>query len=220
MTSTAMKADIGPRFNRWLERFSPPRQIADKPQALQDDAAALARIFLDHAPAEGWQDWFTDALRRLEAAMTTRSWPAPGEVVRACRAAEAPKVSGQVDVRAETAAVDMMIDWHQRFGKEMPGMGNPARTRKLIERGVLKDLGEARHKGFALSPDEHRQVIEGRAQGRMQPGWQERRHHVAVLARLWDVTEEEADFRAQERGTGHRPDMASNRVSDDLQGAA
>lgn len=214
MSENAMKADLGARFNRWLTRFSPPRQIADKPEALNDDAAALFRIFLDHAPSEGWQGWFEDAMRRLEASMTTRSWPAPGEVVRACRAAqqEVPRDLG--NSRGESVAIDMLIDWHQRFGTQMPGMGNPYRTRKLIERGVLRNLREARFKGFALSPED------ADAAKAAPMGAEERRRHVETMSKLWGTDMDETDFRLQEPPVAGDPDLGANRVTDRLSGAA
>lgn len=193
-TSTAARADLGARFNRWLERFSPPRQIADKPQALQDDAEALFRIILDHAPDEGWQDWWTSAIRALEASMTTRSWPSPGEVVRACRGAVAkmPEAETAAQSRGEANAIQMLIDWHAKFGTQMPGLGRSDRTAELIRRGVLRNEREARFKGFVLSP---------RAMDRtkdQEPGRAEWDHHVAVMARLSARSPDEVDFELQD----------------------
>lgn len=207
MTSPVATADISMRVTRWLTRFSPPKQIASIPQAMQDDADALLRIFLDHAPDDGWQDWFDDALRRLEAGMTTRSWPAPGEVVRACRGAERPMAKDGTDTRAESATLDLMIDWLHRFGAQMPGAGRPDRTRKLIQRGALRNLREARFKGFVLYPEDEE------AARAMLMGREESQRHLAIMAKLWGTSESEADFRLQEGAPMRAPDLGANRIS-------
>lgn len=218
--SNSMTADITMRVNAWLDRFSPPRQIANNPQAMQDDANAILRIFLDHAPDDGWQGWFEDALRRLEASMTTRSWPAPGEVVRACRGAERPQEQAGPNARAEVAAVDALIGWFQKFGTQMPGMGNGFRTRKMVERGIFKDLAEARFRGFTLFPDDEREILARRAEQsrRGDPlssilGDAEYRRHVAVLANIWGVSETDAEDRARQSPELQHPDLSANRVA-------
>lgn len=218
--SNSMTADITMRVNAWLDRFSPPRQIANNPQAMQDDANAVLRIFLEHAPSEAWQAWFDDALRRLEASMTTRSWPAPGEVVRACRGAERPQDVTGPNSRAEAAAVDALIGWYQKFGTQMPGMGNGGRTRKLVQRGIFRDLAEARFKGFTLFPDDERAILADRAEQsrRNVPldsilGHAEYRRHVAVLARIRGVSEADVEIDEAARRAVEEPvDFNANRL--------
>ncbi|WP_313349361.1 hypothetical protein [Paracoccus sp. (in: a-proteobacteria)] len=194
-------ADLSMRFNAFLDRFSPPRQIASNPKALQDDANALLRIVLDHAPTEGWQDWFPQAIRHLESGMTTRSWPAPGEVVRACRGALAkmPATETAANSRGEANAIQMLIDWHAKFGSQMPGLGRPDRTAELIRRGVLRDEREARFKGFVLSPETAQRVKE-QPSGRAE--WD---HHVAVMARLDGRPRDEMDFDLQDDARRNAP---------------
>ena len=223
MTSQAAYADLSTRFNRWLERFSPPRQIANNPQAMQDDADALLRVILDHAPSEGWQDWYQDAIRRLEVGMTHRSWPAPGEVVKACRAAEAPRPSGTLNSSAEAQVIGMMSDWLGKFGTQMPGYGSAMRTRELIRRGALRDIAEARAKGFALFPDEERAFLNERSDRRRAGdklsdimGREEWSKHITILARLWDCSEFDARSRAESDGQAEDPDLSSNFVGDRL----
>lgn len=212
MNSSSTTADLSLRFNKWLERFSPPRQIASNREAMQADANSLLRIILDHAPAEGWQDWYSDMIRKLEAGMTTRSWPAPGELVRACRGAERPRFNGHEDANVEAAAVDAMIGWYQRFGNQMPRMGKPSRTRKLIERGILRDLGEARFRGFDLSEGDMRVLVDVRKNGMMPPCMDEQQRHAAVSERI------RAFARKSPLPPGP-PDLRANRVTDALKGA-
>ncbi|MEO1949267.1 hypothetical protein [Thioclava sp.] len=223
MTSQAAYADISMRFNAWLDRFSPPRQIASNPQAMQDDANGLLRIFLDHAPSEGWQEWYQDAIRKLEAGMTTRAWPAPGEVVKACRAADIPRPSGALSGRGEAQVIGMMIEWLGKFGSQMPGYGNALRTRELIRRGVLRDVAEARTKGFALFPEDESALLHDRSQRREQGedmaaivGHAEWNKHIKILARLWGCSEFEARERAGGNTKAAEPDLSNNFVADRL----
>lgn len=223
MTSQAAYADISMRFNAWLDRFSPPRQIASNPQAMQDDADAMLRIILDHAPAEGWQDWYQDAIRRLEAGMTTRAWPAPGELTKACRAAEAPRASGELSGKGEAQVIAMMAEWLGKHGGQMPGYGSALRTRELIRRGALRDIAEARAKGFALFPDEERELLQDRTRRREAGeamssvlGRAEWNRHIAILSRIWGCSEFEARERAGGEAAPVEPDLSGNFVSDRL----
>lgn len=199
--SPAIRADLAARFNHWLERFSPPKHIAGKPQVMQDDAASLFRIFLDHVPAEGWQDWWANAIHLLEAGMTARSWPAPGEVVRACRGALAkmPSTETAAQSQGEANAIQMLIDWHAKFGTQMPGLGRPDRTAELIRRGVLRNEREARFKGFVLSPAAQASVKD------QAPSRAEWDHHVAVMASLDGRSRDEVDFELQDDARRNPP---------------
>lgn len=192
--STAKTADLSQRFNRWLQRFSPPRQIADKPQVMADEANALFAIFLEHAPDQDWQDWWDKAMRALEASMTTRSWPAPGEVVRACRGAQAATHAGDsaINQRGEANAIEMLADWFQKFRSQMPGMGRADRTDALICRGVLRNEREARFHGFVLSPAAMERLKD------QEPSRAEWDHHVAVMARVSRRDRDTVDFDLQD----------------------
>lgn len=223
MTSQAAYLDLPMRFNAWLIRFSPPRQIANNKQAQQDDADAMLRIILDHAPAEGWQEWYQDAIRRLEAGMTTRAWPAPGELTKACRAAEAPRASGELSGKGEAQVIAMMAEWLGKHGGQMPGYGNAFRTRALIRRGALRDIAEARAKGFVLFPDEERELLRARSERRAVGedmaavmGHDEWNRHIAILARIWGCSEFEARERAGGEAAPIEPDLGRNFVADRL----
>ncbi|MFV0303406.1 MAG: hypothetical protein ACK5IP_21485 [Paracoccus sp. (in: a-proteobacteria)] len=177
--SLSKKADLAARFNAWLERFSPPRQIASKPEVMKADAASLFRILIDNAPEEGWQDWWDIAIRLLEEGMVTRSWPSPGEVAKACRAAGATSsVNGKMVTKGEENAVRMLTEWYRAHGNEMPGMGRSGRTKTLIRRGVLRDVREAWFKGFTLDADDAREAR------KTQMSRDEVEHHQRLLSQF------------------------------------
>jgi hypothetical protein len=144
-------------------------------------------------------------------------------VVKACRAAELPRPIGTLNSSAEAHVIGMMIEWLGKHGGQMPGYGNSARTRELIRRGALRDVAEARAKGFALFPDEERQLLQDRADRRAQGeqmasvvGRAEWDRHVSILARIWGCSEFEARERAGEPSKRTEPDLSSNFVSDKL----
>lgn len=168
---------IAAKFNEWLDRFSPPRRIANNTQAQQQDANAMLQTVAQYAPREGYADWLVAMLRRLEDGMTTRSWPAPGEVVKACQSVGVRGAS--VDKEAqEAAALDRMESWFRKFGDQMPGHGNVDRTAKLIQRGVLSGLRDARARGFELTFEQNKAAREE------PPTREEQRHHDRVMSDL------------------------------------
>ena len=180
---------LASKFNEWLERFSPPRRIANNFDAQQKDADALLGIVVNFAPKEGYAEWLDAMLRNLEGGMTTRSWPAPGEVTKACKSGREVGASGprMDDGMIEEAAIERMTQWFAKFGDQMPGHGRWQRTEELIKRGVQKDYREARFRGFELSPEANREAKKQRM------GMDEWRHHVRVMARIWDVSEDDAE---------------------------
>jgi hypothetical protein len=76
---------LSEQFNSWLERYAPPRYIADKPEGMQQEADTLLRIIAKHAPNDGYAEWLETVLRSLTEGMTARTWPTGGEVSKACR---------------------------------------------------------------------------------------------------------------------------------------
>jgi len=95
---------LSERFNEWLDRYAPPRFIADKPQAMQDEADVLLRIVARHAPTEGYAEWLDGVLRALTEGMQARTWPTGGEVSKACM--KANTFSG----KASRAAPEWILD--------------------------------------------------------------------------------------------------------------
>ena len=190
------EADLSQRFNEFLDRFSPPRGIVNNPTAMQQDADAMLQTVLRYAPKSGHIEWLEGVLRTLQEGMTTRSWPAPGELAKACKGGgkEAPAAPSEA---VEEAAIGRMIAWYEKFGTQAPGQGNHGRTAELIRRGVLKDEKFAHFKGFDLSEDQRRRAKD---QPTSREQWQ---HHVRVTARLHGISEQEAEF--QIRAEGREP---------------
>lgn len=179
---SARTSDLSMRFNRWIARFSPTRQMASNPQALDDDVKALFGIVLKYAPAANWEQWWDDCTLELEAGMMTRSWPAPGEIARACRkhSLANSKSDGGINGQVEAIAIKMLIDWYYKFGDQMPGLGRGDRTAELIRRGILKNQREARFAGFTLASDAFAKVpLE-----KQERSPAEVEHHSAVMARF------------------------------------
>jgi hypothetical protein len=178
---------ITARFNEWLDRFTPPRGIINNLDAQQRDANAMLATVLRFAPRHDYGDWLPAMLIRLEEAMTTRSWPAPGEVAKACKT-ETHGAPGGGSQLTEAQAVDRMADWYGKFQTQLPGHGRDTRTAELIRRGTLANEREARFRGFSLSPDMARTAATQR------PSRDEWRHHVGVMARLRGVDEAEVEM--------------------------
>lgn len=178
------------KFNDWLDRFAAPRRIANNTAAQQQDANSMLETVMRFAPREEYGDWLVSMLRRLEDGMTTRSWPAPGEVVKACKVGAAG-ISGMSDEIKESLAVDRMESWYRTFHDQMPGSGKASRTAELIRRGVLKDLREARYRGFDLDAWQTKTALE------QQAGADEDKHHRMILEDLQVVTARNAERREE-----------------------
>lgn len=172
------------RFNEWLDRFSPPRAIQNNPKAMQDDANAMLAIVLRHAPNQEYGEWLERTLTTLAEGMTTRSWPAPGELTKACRTKG--DRTPEADKNVEELSLNRCIEWYLKFGSQMPGMGNTGRTTEMIRRGIFGNEREARFHGFDLT-DDQRNRSNGQTMGKAE--WV---HHVKVMARLRGVSEYEA----------------------------
>lgn len=178
---------IAERMNEWLDRFTPPRGIINNLDAQQRDADAMIASVLRFAPREVYGEWLSAMLIRLEDGMTTRSWPAPGELAKACRSnAQAPGHGGNTD-QIESHAIQRMADWFVKFRGQMPGHGKDSRTAELIRRGTLSDEREARFFGFDLSSDMTRRALEQRM------GQHEWRHHINITAKLRGIHDSDAE---------------------------
>jgi hypothetical protein len=110
--SSLRKSEIAGIFSRWLERYSPPASIKDKPQAVQDETEALLAVLLKMAPQDGAAAFVARALDRLEYQMKTRAWPTKGELGAVCSnlRKDGPKgnANGDVDTRAVAVAARKM----------------------------------------------------------------------------------------------------------------
>lgn len=182
-------AEISKRLTDWLDRYSPPAAMRDKPNALQAEVNAILGTVLKYAPKEGYDGWVTRMLDICAEGMRTRAWPTVGEVSKACQSVGSKTAGGgPVDEAAvEAAMTDHLADWFGKFRDQLPGRGRASRTAALIERGVLANEREARFYGFDLS-DEQTKTAMGQPTGR-----EEWRHHVGVMARLKGISFAEAD---------------------------
>lgn len=201
---------LAQKLNEFLDRFSPPRRIANNPSAMQQDADEMMRILLRFAPPDDYIRWIDNVLRDLQEGMTTRSWPAPGELARACKANATTGQQHRNAAHVESCMVDKMATWHAKFGAEMPSMGKPERTAELIRRGVLSSERSARFFGYALSTE---QALLADEQPTTHEEW---RHHVRVTARLRGISEFEAEAAlrkeprsAMDRSTATIPDKST-----------
>jgi hypothetical protein len=71
-------------FAAWLERYSPPAMMKDKPAVMQAEIDALMRAVLRFAPQADYDGWLNRTLDQLECKMKTRAWPTKSELVDAC----------------------------------------------------------------------------------------------------------------------------------------
>lgn len=181
---------IATKFNEWLDRFSPPRRIANDSQAQQQDANSMLETVVRFAPRDAYAEWLTAMLRRLEDGMTTRSWPAPGEVVKACKGGGAAGQSVDEQTQEE-AALMRMESWFAKFGNELPGHGRADRTAALIQRGVLHGWRDARFRGFELDFEQNKLALAE------PPTRDEQRHHERVMGDLQLIGERLAERREE-----------------------
>lgn len=76
--------EIARTFHAWLERYSPPMSMKDKPKVVQEEADHLLRVVLKFAPREGYNGWIDEMLDQMEYQMKTRAWPTKGELGAVC----------------------------------------------------------------------------------------------------------------------------------------
>ncbi|MBK9073302.1 MAG: hypothetical protein IPL79_20220 [Myxococcales bacterium] len=71
------------KVRAYLDRRTAPRGIADKPQVVREELAALVRCVLRFAPTSGMDEWWQKFEDRLAEESTTRAWPTEGEIKKA-----------------------------------------------------------------------------------------------------------------------------------------
>lgn len=119
---------LSQHFNEWLDRFSPPRAIQNNPKAMQDDANAMLAIVGKYAPSQGYAEWLAKVLVDLTEGMTTRSWPAPGELVKACKA--------RIEHREKPKGEEWKLDECESIGAKMKA-GQPVGEGWLYGRSAV-----------------------------------------------------------------------------------
>lgn len=189
--SNIRDAELSQMLSGVLGRLSPPRGIANSEKAMTEEMAALFKALSACAPNQGYRQWFTDFADALASRAKTRAWPIVSEIQAAAKAVADQSRGGDTSVGAdfyEVKAIDRMEEWFRKFGDQMPGHGKSSRTEALIRRGVLKNIRDARFRGFDLT-------IEQSASARDMPeSAEEAAHHAEVMARLTEITERNAQY--------------------------
>ncbi len=164
-------------FNEWLDRFSPPRAIQNNPKAMQDDANAMMQTVLRHAPGKDYAVWLDDVLRNLAENMTTRSWPAPGELAKACKAKASPS--------DRPKAEDWKVDEYEAVSKRMrageavgEGYLYGRQAVELIKRGLVDKDTMMKYRSAAYF---HRKDTHGQASATAWEDEAKERHEAAKL---------------------------------------
>ena len=164
-------AEISKRLTEWLDRYSPPVAMRDKPHAQQAEVNAILGTILKHAPKDGYDGWVSRMLDICAEGMRTRAWPTVGEIAKACQAVGARSSGGMPldDEAMEAAAVDRLADWFGKFRSQLPSGGRAARTLALIDRGILANEREARFFGFELTDDQRQRPRRSAARRQLRP---------------------------------------------------
>lgn len=134
---SAREEYLSNQMNEFLDRFSPPRAIQHNPNAMQQDADAFLETVLRFAPTSDYRPWMKTMLNHLSGGMMTRSWPAPGELVKACKEARGkPDLSGSRNpVELDSCAIAA-----KNMSNGMPVAENYLYGRlawELIDRGLV-----------------------------------------------------------------------------------
>lgn len=82
---TPRNSEVSQVFTRWLDRYSPPQSIKEKPQAVQDEADNLLRTLIRCAPQENARQWTERVLVLVSDRMKTRAWPTASEILDAAK---------------------------------------------------------------------------------------------------------------------------------------
>lgn len=78
------QAEIAKALAQWLESYTPPRNMAGNPEALQRESERLLGVLTKFAPQDGYNGWVSSVLEQCAYQMKTRAWPTVGELGSAC----------------------------------------------------------------------------------------------------------------------------------------
>lgn len=79
-------AEISQLLTRWLDRYSCPSHLREKPTAAQAEAEALAAVLTRFAPQSDYQPFVSRVFSTLDFQMKTRAWPTVAELGAICAA--------------------------------------------------------------------------------------------------------------------------------------
>lgn len=90
------QADIAQNLTRWLDRYSCPQHLREKPEAAQAEVEKIAGVLVKMAPQQDYQPFLNRVFDTLDYQMKTRAWPTVGEVGAVCSniRKEAPQLAG------------------------------------------------------------------------------------------------------------------------------
>lgn len=158
----------------------------DEINSLVDDINGLISSEVDEVLFKAIICEVRPAVRKRHGA---RGWPTSKIMQAATEDAIANAQTSGSDLDTEARMIAGLKSFFENTGKQMPGCGSAARTAKLIEDGVLRDLRDAMFRGFNLSPEQRKQASEQDA----HPN--ETENHFRVMARIWDCSVDEAKER-------------------------
>jgi len=108
------QSEITAALTRWLDRYSCPMNLRDKPQAAQAEAEALAGVLLRFAPQTEYQPFLNRVFSQLDYQMKTRAWPTVAEIGAVCsnvrKAATVGPVDSERDMRPVAIAARAMAE--------------------------------------------------------------------------------------------------------------
>lgn len=163
------------QWDRWLDRYSPPRNILGNEAAKQDEIDAQIRMLARYSPDIGVERWLTAITDRLDRAMQTRAWPSVREIQDACMAHRRDEHATTPPARNPAGGERSAIDSGKVAAAKM-NSGQPVGDYWLWGRGAVQIL---------------RRGLVTRAQVDAY-----RQEHMLTLAQIWQP-EEVAAWRAE-----------------------
>ena len=112
------QTEIANTLTEWLDRYSCPTSLRDKPKAAQAEAEALAGVLFRHAPRDEYRPFLNRVFSQLDYQMKTRAWPTVGEVGAVCvsilkddaRGGKAARIGDETDMRPCAIAARAMAE--------------------------------------------------------------------------------------------------------------
>jgi hypothetical protein len=171
--SSVDQLELMRRMRAFLDRRTPPKQIAASEEAQRGEIVALVRVVMKYAPQDDLGDWWQKFEDELLKRMKSHFWPVASQVEEAAiKASDGRKSQFEIIMESKSR------DWAATHRKPLPWYNNTEMTQKLLDEGIIKSLREARIGGFALTQEQNRIALS-------QPMTdKEFEHHCEVLSRL------------------------------------
>ena len=164
------------RMRAFLDRRTPPKQIAASEEAQRGEIVALVRVVMKYAPQDDLGDWWQKFEDELLKRMKSHFWPVASQVEEAAiKASDGRKSQFEIIMEAKAR------DWATTHRKPLPWYNSVEMTKKLLDDGTITSLREARIGGFAMTQEQNRAALDEPMLER------EFEHHCAVMAGLRGV---------------------------------